>query len=223
MGLIFSILLLGLMASLSPVTIVVFILVLGTARAGVNAVAFLMGWAVSLTVVFTASYLIGSSRGTQQGGGRTGVLILEVLLGGALVAVGVRQWRRRGEFSGSSSGGWESPWLAGRLNDLGPRTAALLGVLKQPWAITTAAAVFLVHHQAQGVVILLAFACFMVASTASVALMYLLYARRPGEATVLLAQLRDRAIASGPVVFAVAATVVGAFMLVDGLIGLRAS
>ena len=79
MGLIFSILLLGLMASLSPVTIVVFILVLGTARAGVNAVAFLMGWAVSLTVVFTASYLIGSSRGTQQGGGRTGVLILEVL------------------------------------------------------------------------------------------------------------------------------------------------
>jgi len=35
MGLIFSILLLGLMASLSPVTIVVFILVLGTARAGV--------------------------------------------------------------------------------------------------------------------------------------------------------------------------------------------
>ena len=81
MGLIFAILMLGLMASLSPATIVVFILVLGTARARVNAAAFLIGWAVSLTVVFSVSYLLGSSRSTQQGGGRTGLLILEVLLG----------------------------------------------------------------------------------------------------------------------------------------------
>ena len=41
MGLIFAIVMLGLMASLSPATIVVFILVLGTARARVNAAAFL--------------------------------------------------------------------------------------------------------------------------------------------------------------------------------------
>ncbi len=223
MGLILAILLLGLMASLSPATIVVFILVLGTARARVNAGAFLMGWAVSLTVVFTVSYALGESRSTQRGGGRTGLLILELLLGVALVVGGVRQWRRRGGGSSAGSDGWESPKLVGRLNDLGPRGAALLGVLKQPWAITTAAAVFLVHHQAQGLIILVAFACFTIASTASVALMYLYYAWRPGEAQTYLAQLQARAIAAGPDVVAVAATVVGAFMLVDGLIGLRAS
>jgi hypothetical protein len=223
MGLILAILLLGLMASLSPATIVVFILVLGTARAMINAGAFLVGWAVSLTVVFTVSYMLGSSRSTQQGGGRTGLLIMELLLGGALVVVGVHQWRRRGEDSGSSPDRWASPELVGRVNDLGPRGAALLGVLKQPWAITTAAAVFLVHHQAQGLVILVAFACFTVASTASVALMYLFYARRPGEAQAYLAQLQARAIAFGPEVFAVAAMLIGAFMLLDGLIGLRGS
>ena len=57
MGLILSMLMLGLIASLSPATIVVFILVLGTAKARVNAAAFLIGWGASLTVVFTASYL----------------------------------------------------------------------------------------------------------------------------------------------------------------------
>lgn len=222
MGLIFSILMLGLMASLSPATIVVFILVLGTARARVNAAAFLIGWAVSLTVVFTVSYLLGSSRSSQQGSGRTGLLILEVLLGCALLAAGVRQWRRRAEVSDTTDG-WGSQLLAGRLNDLGPRGAALVGVLKQPWAITTAAAVVVVHHHAQGVVTLIAFACFTVASTASVALMYLYYSRRPGDAKAYLGDLRDRAVASGPLVFAVASAVVGAFLVLDGLVGLKGS
>ena len=113
--------------------------------------------------------------------------------------------------------------MAGRLNDLGPRGAALVGVLKQPWAITTAAAVVVVHHHARGVVTLIAFACFTVASTASVGLMYFYYSRRPGEAKAYLAELRDRAIASGPAVFAVAAMVVGAFLVLDGLVGLKDS
>ena len=222
MGLIFSILMLGLMASLSPATIVVFILVLGTARASVNAAAFLIGWAVSLTVVFTVSYLLGSSRSTQQGSGRTGLLILEVLLGFALVVAGVRQWRRRAEVS-DTTGGWGSHLLAGRLDDLRPRGAALVGVLKQPWAITTAAAVVVVHHHARSVVTIIAFACFTVASTASVGLMYFYYSRRAGEAKTYLAELRDRAIASGPAVFGVAAMVVGAFLALDGLVDLKGS
>ena len=52
MGLILPIVFLGLMASLSPATIVVFVLVLGTARASVNALGFLIGWGLSLTLVF---------------------------------------------------------------------------------------------------------------------------------------------------------------------------
>ena len=61
MGLILPIVFLGLMASLSPATIVVFVLVLGTARARVNAVGFLFGWGFSLTVVFAASYALAAS------------------------------------------------------------------------------------------------------------------------------------------------------------------
>ena len=67
-----------------------------------------------------------------------------------------------------------------------------------------------------------AFACFMLASTASVGLMYIYYSRRPGQASAYLAQLRARAIAIGPVLFAVAALVVGGFLIVDGVLGLNA-
>jgi hypothetical protein len=46
MSLVITILLLGLLAGLSPATIIVFILVLATTRAKVNAAAFLIGWSV---------------------------------------------------------------------------------------------------------------------------------------------------------------------------------
>ena len=62
MGLILTLVFLGLMASLSPATIVVFVLVLGTARARVNAVGFLFGWGLSLTVVFLAELCPGGLR-----------------------------------------------------------------------------------------------------------------------------------------------------------------
>ena len=94
MGLILPVVFLGLMASLSPATIVVFVLVLGTARARVNAVGFLFGWGLSLTVVFALSYALALSGETQEGGGRHAVAVIELLLGAALVVVGARVWRR---------------------------------------------------------------------------------------------------------------------------------
>ena len=65
MGLILPLVFLGLMASLSPATIVVFVLVLGTARARVNAVGFLFGWGFSLTLVFAGSYALADSGASQ--------------------------------------------------------------------------------------------------------------------------------------------------------------
>jgi Sap-like sulfolipid-1-addressing protein len=219
MGLILSILLMGLVASLSPITIVVFILVLESARAGVNATAFLVGWTASLTVVFTLGYLLSSSSSVQHRDGRTVVLVVEVVLGCALVVAGVRQWRSRAE-APDTTDGWQARLLSGGVDDLSPRGAALFGVLKQPWAITTAAAVLVVHHQPPRLVALIAFACFAVASTASVVLMYLFYARKPAEAQAYLAHLRDRAIDLAPAVFAVVAGVAGAFLVLDGLVDL---
>jgi len=216
MGLIISILLLGLVASLSPATIVVFILVLGTARARVNAVAFLIGWGISLVVVFFVSYLIGSTHSAQQDTGRTVLLVLEVALGCWLVVLGVRRWRTRTEVPDvAESRGVKL--LNRRLHDLGPVGAAVVGVLKQPWVVTATAAILVVHHHAPRFVSLVAFACFVVASTASVGLMFLYYNRDPDRAATYLDDLRERAIAAGPAMFAGVSTALGAFLIVDAV------
>ena len=228
MGLILPLLFLGLMASLSPATIVVFLLVLGTAKARVNAVGFLFGWGLSLTIVFAASYALAASGAAQRGDGRVGVSIIEILLGGGLLMGSVRLRRRAttdptvptaAEVSTSGDGGGTER-LTRHLDGLTPVGAAVVGVLKQPWAITSAAALVVAHNQATGLLVAIAFALFTLASTATVLLMFYYYARYPGEAQARLAALRDRAVAAGPAMGAVVGILVGGFLIIDGLLGL---
>lgn len=217
MGLILPILALAVLASISPVTLVVFILLLATTRARINAGAFLVGWTVSLTVVFSLSYLVGTYRGLNTGSGGTALAAFEVVLGLGLIATAIWQWRRRKR---PSSGVGVSKELAERLKRLDPRGAAVLGVLKQPWSLTVAAALVLVHDHSALVIAVVAFALFAVVSTATVGGIYLYYARDPAEADVRLAELNARVVRAGPTVIAVASLGIGLVLIVDGLRGL---
>jgi len=138
MSVVITIGLLGLLASVSPSTIVVFILLLATARARVNAAAFLIGWSVSLIIVFAVSYAVGGAHGTQHGSGSTAVEVIEILLGAALAVAAARQWRRRDQPRTSSG---VTKKFTARLEQLHPWEAATVGVLEQPWTLTAAAAV----------------------------------------------------------------------------------
>src|SRR5579862_432401 len=195
MSLILPIFFLGLLASLSPATIVVFILLLGTARARVNGVAFLTGWTTSLTVVFVAGYLVGGDRATQHGGGRVAVGIVEIVLGFGLIAVGARQWRQRHRPRAPSG---LSKTLAARLKELRPWEAAVLGVLKEPWTLTAAAALVLVRQHRAALVVLVAFVLFTVISTATVGATFWYYSRQPEKADLQLSALRLRLVEAGP-------------------------
>ena len=218
MTLLLTVLVLGTLASLSPSTIVVFILLLATTRAKMNATAFLVGWTLSLAVVFLFAYVAGDQHSLQHGGGHTAVEVIEILLGVGLMGVGARRWRIRHEPQQPTSA--RSQNFANRLKDLNPIEACIVGVLEQPWTITAAAAVIVVHHQAAFVVALLAFVVFTVASTATVGVTYLYYARQPGEAQARLDDVRARVAAAGPTLFAAASLAVGAFLIVDGALAL---
>ena len=153
MGLILPIVFLGLMASLSPATIVVFVLVLGTARARVNAAGFLVGWGLSLTLVFAGSYVLAASGASETDGGRIAVArswrscwappcsCSALGCGGAGRPPAVSTGRSR---PGARTGSWS------HMQRLTPTGAVVVGVLKQPWAITTAAALVVVHNQTTG-------------------------------------------------------------------------
>ena len=217
MGLVIPIAMLGLLASVSPSTIAVFILLLATTRAYVNAAAFLIGWGVSLVIVFAVSYAVGGARATQHGSGSTAVKVIEILLGAVLVFVAVRQWRRRNK--PRTSLGVTRKFTA-HLKELHPWEAAAVGVLEQPWTLTAAAAVVLVRHHSAFLIVVFAFVAFALLSTATVGLIFLYYARRPGEAEAHLSDLKDRLAHAGPAIFAIMSAAVGAFLIIDGVTGI---
>ena len=220
MDLILPIVFLGLMASMSPATIVVFVLVLDTSRARVNAAAFLLGWGLSLTLVFAGSFALAASGASKTEGGRTSVSALEILLGVVLLGVALRLWRRRVAVpTSSTASGGGGDRLVERMRGLTPAGAAVVGVLKQPWALTTSAALVVVHSHTSGLLDLVAFAVFTIASTATVGLMFLYYARNPAEASTRLATLRDRMESAGPTAGAVTGLLVGVFLVVHGSSG----
>jgi hypothetical protein len=220
MSLVVTILLLGLLSSLSPATIVVFILLLATTRAKVNAAAFLIGWSISLVLVFSISYAVGGTHTAQQGGGHTALEIVEILLGIGLILAASRQWRRRNQPRTSSG---VSRNLAARLQKLNPWQAAIVGVLKQPWALTAAAAVVVIRDHAAWEVALIAFLVFTIVSTATVGLTFLYFARRPGEAQAHLEALRDRVVRAGPTIAVVVYLLVALYLVADGVRGLAHS
>jgi Sap, sulfolipid-1-addressing protein len=213
--LLITIFVLGLLASLSPSTIVVFILLLATTRARVNAAAFLIGWTLSLIVVFAVAYLVGGAHSLRHGGGHTAVAIIEILFGVALAGLGIRRWRARHEPRPAESG--LAKTFTSHLQGLRPFEATIVGVLEQPWTLTAAAAVIVVRHHTAVVVAAFAFLLFTIASTATVGLLFLYYSRRPGEAEARLADLRARLVALGPTLFAAVSLLVGAYLVIDGV------
>jgi hypothetical protein len=217
MTLVVTILALGILGSLSPSALVVFILLLATTRARVNAVAFLVGWGLSLAVVFALSYTAGSADILKRSGGRAMVDALEILLGMTLALLAVRQWRLRHRPRSPSA---LSRQLTRRLKDLEPWQAIFVGVFAQPWALTAAAAVVVVHYQSAFVVVLAAFAVFTVASTTTVAVTFAYYSREPGEATAQLDGLRQRLVQAGPILAAAVLLVVGLYLIANGAVAL---
>jgi hypothetical protein len=177
----------------------------------------LIGWSVSLIIVFAVSYAVGGVRGTQHGNGSTAVEAIEILLGVALAVAAGQQWKRR-DRPRTSSGVTKK--FTARLKQLNPWEAVTIGVLEQPWTLTAAAAVVLVRHHSAYVVVVFAFLAFALLSTATVGLIFVYFARRPGQAEAHLSDLRDRLVHAGPAIVAIVSAAVGIFLIVDGVTGI---
>jgi hypothetical protein len=216
----FAILVLAVLASLSPSTLVVFILLLATRRATANGAAFLVGWTLSLIVVFVGAYLIGGTHSVSQGSGHAAVNVVEILFGVGLMVLGGREWRRRNVPRKPSP---REAGMEDRLRDIGPLEAVVVGVLEQPWTLTAAAALLVVNHHEALFAVVVSFVLFTVVSTATVGATYLYFARRPGEAQVHLEALEERLVQMGPTLVALVSFAVGLYLVGDGTISLLAS
>ena len=109
------------------------------------------------------------------------------------------------------------------MQKLNPWQAAIVGVLKQPWALTAAAAVVVIRDHVAWEIALLAFLVFMVVSTATVGLTFVYFARRPGEAQEHLEALRDRVVRAGPTIAVFVYLLVSLYLIADGVRGMLTS
>jgi len=83
--------------AVSPVPIMAVILMLLAPRASAASVGFAIGWVLGIVAVTVVTLLLtgGTDAGGDDAGPSTGASWLKLLLGLALLAVGVKQWRGR--------------------------------------------------------------------------------------------------------------------------------
>lgn len=209
---------LGLLASVSPSTLIAFVALLASGRPKGNAIAFLVGWNVSLIAVFTLCYGAGKSTiATLHTDGHAAASVVEVVVGAAFVCLAARAWWR----SDHQEKLWRSSKkLSTDLADVHPWQASILGVIEQPWALTALAAVVVVSHRTGPLAVFLAFTLFSVLSTGTVIATFAYFILRPDEADHRLADMKARLIRVGPIATAVLSALVGTSLLAYGIFAL---
>lgn len=88
----------GVGVALSPIPIIAVVLMLATPRGSRNGPAFLLGWIAGLGTVGTIVLLVSSgASASDDGSPATWTSILKLVLGLALLALAVEQWRGRSQ------------------------------------------------------------------------------------------------------------------------------
>ena len=110
--------------AVSPPPVIVAVLILVTPRARSNGPAYLAGWMFGLAAVGTIVLLVAPEGESDSGGPATWVSALKLVLGLALLALAVKQWR--GRDSGEEEP--ETPKWMGAIDDFSVPKAFGAGV-----------------------------------------------------------------------------------------------
>ncbi len=114
---------LGVGVAISPIPITAVILMLVSRRAASNGLAFALGWTTGVTLVAVVALVVTSeSSAGRASSSSTGAAVAQLILGTALVALAVLQWRKR------ATGGAQPRWMTA-LERVDSAKAAGLGLL----------------------------------------------------------------------------------------------
>jgi Sap, sulfolipid-1-addressing protein len=191
----------GLAITLEPLTLVAFMLILGSERGIWKGLAFILGWTACLVAVIAVVVLVTGGKPPQpHTTSSIAALVVKAALGAVLIWFGLRQRRRMGRPHKQPG------WMA-RLDSLSLWTAAGLGVFLQPWSLVAAAAATVVQAKLSTVGDWLTLVLFCLLATSSFLVMELYTAFRAQEAEVRFRQAQtwieshqDQAIVVGSLV-----------------------
>src|SRR5829696_7257235 len=112
-------------AAISPVPIIAVILVLFSARARVNSLAFLAGWVLGIAIVSIAIYAIANARDVDSDSEASDAAFwIKLVLGILLVLLAVQNWRKDAPTEPAA----QPKWMAS-IDSLTPTKAAGLGLV----------------------------------------------------------------------------------------------
>jgi threonine/homoserine/homoserine lactone efflux protein len=174
----------GLVITLSPLTLVAFILLLA-AKGGIwKGLAFILGWMACLVAVIAAVVLTtGGDPPRQHTAPSTAVLVVKALLGILLIWIGIRRRRRRGLPR-------KPPTWMGWLDRMSPWAAAGFGAFMQPWSLVAIGAATVVQAKLSTVGDWLALVVFCLLATSSFLVMELYAVLSPEAAAARLGRIR---------------------------------
>jgi threonine/homoserine/homoserine lactone efflux protein len=213
---------LGVGVALSPVPIIAVVLMLGTPRARADGPAFVVGWVVGLAVVGTIVLLAASGGdASQRGEPATWVGVVQLVLGGLLVLLAVKQWRGRPHEAGEAA---LPKWMQA-IDSFGPGKALGMGVLlsgvnPKNLILTLGAAAAIAQTGIETGQQAVALAVFILIGTLGPGLPVAIYFLMGARAEHVLDELKRWMAGHNAAIMAVLCLVIGTKLIGDGVSGL---
>ncbi len=183
-----DLLLIGLAITLEPIPLTAFILVLASRNGTRKGAAFIFGWLLSLAIVIAVTLLVtGNNPPKPSSAPSVAALVVKILLGAVLVAIGVRQWRRMGRPKKPKK---TPKWQTG-IDNMSAWYVIGLAPLTQPWGLVAAGVATIVQAKLSSWQSYLALMMFCVVATAVYLAMEVYTGLRPAASQQFLSDLRS--------------------------------
>lgn len=207
--------------ALSPIPIAAVILMLFSAKARGNGLSFVAGWIVGLAVVGGLILLFGGDSTGSTGDPSAASLWVKVVLGVLLLAVGVRQWRRRpGRDDEATMPKWMATIDAFGAGKSFALAAFLSGLNPKNLALNAAGVVVITQGGLAPSGEWIAFAIFVLLSSLTVIAPVAYYFVAGDRADAKLDSMKTWLIRNNSAVMGVLLLIFGVKLLADGLQGL---
>jgi threonine/homoserine/homoserine lactone efflux protein len=208
--------------AISPMPIVAVVLMLVSARAKANGLAFILGWVVAIAVLGGIVLAVAgpAAMTDDDGSASSGSSTLKLVLGLLLVLVAIRQWRSRPH-------GDEEPavpkWM-GAIDGFTPVKAAGAGVVladvnPKNLLLVVGGAAAIAQTEASGTQQVLALVLFVLIATIGVATPVVIYFVMGERAAEILQRLKSWMSSHNAAIMAVLCLVIGARLIGDSISG----
>lgn len=179
--------LIGLAVALDPLPLTAFLIVLPSERGVRKGAAFVFGWLASLAIVVTVTVLAtGNNPPEPNTAPSLADLAVKIILGVILVAVAIRQRRRRGQPKKVK----KPPKWQAHVDNMSPWFTMGLAPALQPWILISAGAATVVEAKLSSAGSYLALFLFCIIASGSYLAMEIYASVKPSQSQASLARSR---------------------------------